>query len=130
MLRRHFIFAVFFFPLLGAEVAHAATEARFDQTSFLAAQKAGSPILVHIAASWCPICAVQRPILQKLSADPGFEKLVIFTVDFDAQKEVVKAMGAQKQSTFIAFHGATERGRSVGDTSVQSIESMVAKTAN
>ena len=69
MLRRHFIFAVFFFPLLGAEVAHAATEARFDQTSFLAAQKAGSPILVHIAASWCPICAVQRPILQKLSAD-------------------------------------------------------------
>jgi thioredoxin 1 len=130
MLRRHFILAAAVASLFGTGGAHAATEATFDQASFAAAQQAGKPILVEITATWCPICAAQRPILEKLSADPGFKELVIFKVDFDAQKDVVKAMGAQMQSTLIAFHGAAEKGRSVGDTNAQSIQALAAKTAS
>jgi thioredoxin 1 len=130
MLRKHFILAAAIASLFGAGAAHAATEMKFDQASFAAAQQAGKPILVDITASWCPICAAQRPIIEKLSADPAYKDLTIFEVDFDSQKDVVKAMGALSQSTLIAFHGSAEKARSVGETKEQSIELLAAKTAS
>lgn len=108
-------------------VVQAATESPFDQKTFVAAQSAGAPILVEITASWCPTCAAQRPILDKLAADPAFRDLKIFKVDFDSQKDVVRAMKAQMQSTLIVFHGAAEKGRSTGDTDAGSIRALVTK---
>jgi thioredoxin 1 len=127
MLRKHFILAVALAPVLGFGAAQAATEANYDPASFAAAQQADKPILVDISASWCPTCARQRPIIETLAADPAFENLMIFKVDFDAQKDVVKTMGAQVQSTLIVFHGAAEKGRSTGDTNAESIRGLLAK---
>ena len=108
--------------------AFAAETVPFQQAAFTAAQAANKPILVEIDASWCPVCAKQRPILAKLSADPAFKDLVIMKVDFDTQKDIVRAMGAQMQSTLIAFHGKDERGRSAGSTDETVIHDLVAKT--
>jgi thioredoxin 1 len=106
-----------------------ATETRsFDAQSFAAAQKAGKPILVAIHASWCPTCKAQKPILSELTAQPKFKTLVYFIVDFDGQKEAVKYFGARVQSTLIAYKGATETGRSVGDTERVSIAALLDKT--
>jgi thioredoxin 1 len=128
MLRRHLLLVALALPLLGTGVARAATEAPFSQDAFAAAQKAGRPILIDITATWCPTCAAQKPILDKLATDPAFKDLTIFKVDFDAQKDVVRTMGAQMQSTLIAFHGSAEKARSTGDTSPSSIRSLLAKT--
>jgi hypothetical protein len=49
-------------------------------------------------------------------------------VDFDRQKDVVKFFQARMQSTLIAFKGATEAGRSVGDTNRASIAALLDKT--
>jgi hypothetical protein len=38
---------------------------------------------------------------------------------------VVKSFGARSQSTLIAYKGATETGRSAGDTNAASIESLL-----
>ncbi len=111
-----------------AAPALAASEAPFTQAAFAASEQAGRPILVHIEAPWCPTCAQQRPILAKLAADPKYDALVIYKVDFDHQKDVVRAFGAQMQSTLIAFHGKTEEGRSTGDTNPASIAALVGKT--
>ena len=100
----------------------------FDPYSFAAAQKSGKPILVAIHASWCPTCKAQKPILSKLIAEPKFKDLVYFVVDFDSQKDAVKYFGAREQSTLIAFKGATETGRSVGDTERSSIAALLNKT--
>ena len=130
MMRRRTLLlaAVVAAPLtLGFGAARAASEQNYDKAAFAAAQAAGKPILVDIAASWCPVCAAQRPILEKLTADPAFKDLVVFKVDFDAQKDVVRAMGAQMQSTLIVFHGSTEQGRSTGDTNAGSIQALLAK---
>jgi thiol-disulfide isomerase/thioredoxin len=106
-----------------------ATETKtFDPASFAAAQKAGKPIFVAIHASWCPTCKAQKPILSELMAEPQFKNLVYFIVDFDAQKDAVKYFGARMQSTLIAFKGATETGRSVGDTDRTSIAALLNKT--
>ena len=113
--------------LAGAAPARAAMEAPFTQAAFTAAQQQGKPILVDITASWCPTCAKQRPILAQLAQDPAFKDLQVYAVDFDAQKDVVRAMGAQMQSTLIVFRGKDERGRSTGDTAPASIKALLDK---
>lgn len=108
-------------------VAQAATEAPFTQPAFTAAQREGKPILVDITASWCPTCAKQRPILSQLMSEPAFKDLVVYQVDFDTQKDVVRALGAQMQSTLIVFRGNAEKGRSTGDTAPASIKALLDK---
>jgi thioredoxin-like negative regulator of GroEL len=100
----------------------------FSAEAFKAAQASGSPILVEIHADWCPTCKAQIPILDKLTADPKFRDLVVFRVDFDSMKPVVKQFGAQMQSTLIVFKGSAEQGRSVGDTKQASIAALLDKS--
>jgi thioredoxin 1 len=108
--------------------ASANTTVPFTEQAFKAAQASGSPILVEIHADWCPTCKAQKPILDKLTADPKFKDLKIFRVDFDAMKPVVKEFGAQMQSTLIVFKGSAEQGRSVGDTKQASISALLDKS--
>lgn len=107
--------------------ASAAGPQPFDDAAFAAAQKAGKPIFVAIHASWCPVCKAQKPILADLMADPKFKDLIYFTIDFDSQKDLVQRFGARMQSTLIAFKGATEQGRSVGDSKRDSISALLNK---
>lgn len=108
--------------------ALAETVPSFNAEAFAEAQKAGKPILVAIHASWCPTCKAQAPILSELRADPKFKDLAYFVIDFDSQKDLVNRFGARMQSTLIAFKGAREVGRSVGDTNRASIYALVGKS--
>jgi len=128
MYRRVFGLAALFAAVTPFVQARAAEIMPFDQKAFNAAEAAGKPILVAIHATWCPVCAKQKPILSRLEQDPMYQPLVVFMVDFDSQKEVVKAMRATKQSTLIVFHGSAEKGRSVGDTDAASIAALLAKS--
>lgn len=104
------------------------TEAPFTQQAFDASQKQGKLILVHVNAPWCPFCAKQRPIIAQLVTEPKFKDLVVYTIDFDTQKEQLKEFGVQKQSTLIVFKGPAEKARSTGETDPAKIESMVAQS--
>jgi thioredoxin 1 len=106
----------------------AAAPRRYTQASFDAAKAAGRPILVEVSAPWCPICRVQKPILSRLTAEERFRDLVVLEVDFDSQREVVRAFNVQKQSTLIVFRGMRELGRSTGDTNAGSIAALMAKS--
>jgi len=114
--------------LLGALPAAAAEWKDFDAKAFAAAQQAGKPILVDVFAAWCPVCRAQNPVLVKLTRDPKYNDLVVFKVDFDNEKDALRALNVQKQSTLIVFKGDKELDRSIGDTSEFSIESMLDKT--
>lgn len=115
--------------LFGAVPAFAAETVPFDAAQFAAAQHAGRPILIDVRASWCPACAVQKSILAWLGAEPEFKSLVVFTVDFDTRKDLLHRFRAPEQSTLIAFKGASETGRSVGDTNIDSIEKLLRSAA-
>lgn len=101
---------------------------RFTQAAFEAAQAAGKPILVEVTAPWCPTCRAQQPILQKLTAEPRFRDLVFLSVDFDSQKDVLRTLNVQSQSTLVVFKGRQEVGRSAGDTNPTSIAALVARS--
>ncbi|NTJ62552.1 thioredoxin family protein [Agrobacterium rhizogenes] len=115
--------------LLGGlgSTAFAGAEQPYTQQAFENTQHEGRPILVHITAPWCPYCAKQRPILDSLENKAAFKDLVVYNIDFDTQKDIVRAMGAQKQSTLIVFHGTAEKARSVGDINAGSIEALLEK---
>lgn len=108
--------------------AYAGMRAAYTAAGLEAAQKAGKSILVEVHAPWCPVCKAQSPILSKLEADPRFANLAVFKVDFDSQKDALKALGVQKQSTLIVFKGAAEKGRSTGATDPLSIEELLEKS--
>ena len=127
-MKRHLLAFALSFPVgIGPFVANAAEVLPYTARAFAAAQKAGDPILVDITAPWCPVCWVQKPILNKVESDPRFKDLKVFDVDFDSQKDVVRNFTATKQSTLIAFKGHHETARSVGDTNQDSIEALLEK---
>jgi len=97
----------------------------YDAASFAALQKAGQPILVHVHASWCPTCRAQDPIVSGLLKDPRFARLHAVEVDFDTQKDLLRAWHVGTQSTLIVFRGDKEIARSVGDTRAASIEALM-----
>ncbi len=129
--RRHLMVAAAGALALGAAltVAPLAQAAQdYSQQAFSAAQKAGKPILLHITAPWCPTCKAQKPILGKIEAEPQFKNLVVLNIDFDSQKDLLRKLRVNQQSTLIAYRGKTEVGRTVGDTDPASIAALVGKT--
>ena len=116
--------------VLGGAPASAATfkeEAPFSQAGFTAAQKAGDPILVHVTAPWCSTCTAQKPIVDKLRAEPEFKNLKVFNVDFDSQKPLLRKLGVHEQSTLIVYKGDREEGRSTGVTQTGAIKALLEK---
>lgn len=97
----------------------------FDDAAFEAAQAAGKPVLIDVTASWCPTCRAQKPILERLEAE--FPSLIVYEIDFDSRKDLLKRFRVRVQSTLIVFKGTEEVGRSTGDTNPASIQALVAR---
>ncbi len=97
----------------------------FDAKAFQASQAAGKSILVDVTAPWCPTCKQQRPIVQEIEKE--HPDLVVYDVDFDSAKDVLKEFRVQYQSTLIVFKGSKEVARSTGETDPAPIRSLVAK---
>lgn len=108
-------------------VAHAAQRMRFEGKAFDQALESGKSILVHVTAPWCPECKAQKPIVARLAAEPDFENLTIFDVDFDTQKDALRELHVQGQSTLVAFRRGKEVARLVGDTRPAVIEALMRK---
>ncbi len=125
MLRRLFLVAIL--SLFVAPLVNAATLVPYDDAAFRAAQAAGKPILVQVHADWCPQCAAQRPIIANLMKTDKFKDMVIFNIDFDTQKDLVRKFNAQRQSTLIVYKGANEVERSVGATQAAPITDLLNK---
>jgi thioredoxin 1 len=100
----------------------------WDKAAFDAATAARKPILLEIHAVWCPTCKAQALILNELTNEPKYEKLQVFKIDFDTQKELLKKLNVQTQSTLIVYREGVEVGRSVGDTNRDSIATLLSKT--
>jgi thioredoxin 1 len=114
-------------PLSG-RLVKAASQTAFDQGRFDAARLGNGPVLVFVAADWCPTCRVQTPIIAQIGGELAYARLQIFRMDFDAQKIQRRALRATRQATIIAFKNGREVGRSVGATSPAQIRAVMQLT--
>lgn len=114
--------------ILLATAAFAGEVRPYSADAFAAAQADNAPIVVHVVADWCPTCHVQRPIVQSLAADPANPDLLVFEIDFDGDKNLLRQFDIRFQSTLIAFRGSKERARSVGVTDPAVVADLVAAT--
>jgi thioredoxin 1 len=94
---------------------------------FMEAVAAGEPVLVHITAPWCGECELQKPIVAELLATPDFRDMKEFKVDFDTQKDALKQLHVQMQSTLIVYKGGKEVDRMTGKTDPAVIEAIMRK---
>lgn len=53
--------------------------------------------------------------MHRLSQDPRFANVTVFTIDFDSGKGHLKVLKVTQQATLIAFKGKTEKARSVAE---------------
>jgi thiol-disulfide isomerase/thioredoxin len=97
----------------------------FNVKAFQEAQAAGKTILVDVFAPWCPVCKRQQPTIQSLLKERP--NLVVFQVDYDSSKDVLKRFNVQRQGTLILFKGANEVGRLIYDADPGNIRALVAK---
>lgn len=106
---------LFSLPALAAEA--------FTKAAFTQAQEAGSKILVHVHAPWCPTCKAQEPGVAMLERDDPMLK--VFRVDFDSQKDVLREFKVSSQSTLIVFKGKMETARMTGVTEPMALAALV-----
>ncbi len=125
--RRAILAGLIITAMIGSSAANAAERMAFEAKAFQVAQEAGKSILVHVTAPWCGECKIQKPIVANLADQPEFKSLTIFEVDFDTQKDALRALRVPKQSTLITFKGKAETGRSVGVTRREGIRELMNK---
>jgi thiol-disulfide isomerase/thioredoxin len=99
----------------------------FDRAAFDAARDEGRTVIVDVYADWCPVCRAQKPIVEALAQDPAFAEARFVTVDFDADKEVVRELGVRAQSTLIVLKGGEEKARATGITDPAEIRALLEK---
>ena len=103
---------------------------QFNQQDFDTLTASGKSVVLDISATWCPTCKAQKPIIDGLMKQPAYNDVTLMTIDFDADKPTLKKFKVTMQSTLVAFKGAKEVGRSVGDTSPAGLEALIKKSLN
>ena len=97
----------------------------YTKGAFDTALKGSKPVLVHVHASWCPVCVKQEAVFNELSKTPEFGKLSAFVVDFDKEVEFKKANNIGNQSLILVFKGGKEVARSGGVTDKDRIATFI-----
>lgn len=87
----------------------------------------GRPLVYHVHAAWCPVCAKQDKVLDTLLKEDAFKDYVFVRVDFDKDKPMVEALGAKMQSTFVVAKGTTEVARATGVTDPEKLRALLLK---
>ncbi|HWJ75629.1 MAG TPA: thioredoxin family protein [Kaistia sp.] len=110
--------------LSGITPAAAFTLQPYDAAAVNAAIRSGKPVIIHVYAPWCLQCRAQASILDRLSAAGRYGDIAFFKVDYDKQKDIVKAFGVPR-STLIAFRGGKEVDRMSWGTSETSVVAVL-----
>lgn len=121
---RHLILSL---GLLTLAFGAGAETAPYDDAKFKALSAQDKPVLLVMHADWCPTCRAQEPVVQQLTGTPEFKAYTVLKVDFDNQKDVVRAHRVPYQSTLIVFRKGEERGRSTAETRPEAIAALLRK---
>lgn len=109
-----------FFALVLIPAARAIEFQPYEASVVEKAIHAGEPVVVHVYASWCPVCRAQKTALAALVDDKKLDGVKFFRLDYDGQADIVSALHAPR-STLIVFKGGKEVARMTGGTSQEDV---------
>jgi thioredoxin 1 len=98
---------------------------RYDAAEFMMAQKKGKTIVVDVYADWCPTCRAQAPILEELRTEKQSSNILFVKVNFDDEKDFLRANRIPRQSTVLVFKGMEEVARAVAQTNRTQLRGVV-----
>lgn len=110
-----------------APSAKAGKSQPYNEAAFKKAQSEGKTVFVDFAASWCPTCKKQGPVIESLLQEDKYKNVVAFKADYDTEKELKKQLKVTGQSTLVVFKGDKEAGRAMGITDKAAIGELLAK---
>lgn len=102
----------------------AGAQESYEPRSFKDALAAG-PVVVHVYASWCPVCKAQKPILDTLAKDQALAGVKFVTVDFDKDRQFLRTYRVGNQSVILVFKDGQETARLIGITDAQDIRARL-----
>lgn len=79
-------------------------------------EKQGKSAVISTHADWCSTCKKQDKVLANFMKDPDYKNVVFYQVDYDNQKDLLKALNVRSQSTIIVYKNGKEVARATGDT--------------
>lgn len=79
-------------------------------------EKQGKSAVISTHADWCSTCKKQDKVLSDFMKDPDYKNVVFYQVDYDNQKELLKALKVRSQSTIIVYKNGKEVARATGET--------------
>ena len=109
---------------LTAQVSTAGWET-YDDGEFMMAQKKDKTIVVDVYADWCPTCRAQAPILDELREAHQSDDVLFVKVNYDDEKDFLRAHRIPRQSTVLVFKGMDEVARSIAETDRSRLRSVV-----
>ena len=62
--------------------------------------------------------------MDRLSNEPGYKDVAVFTVDYDSSKDVLREWKVANRATLLAFRGKTEKLRSTNQTQPEEIRKI------
>ena len=104
-----------------------AEQQSYSQSTFNKLNAEGKPVLVEVHADWCSTCRAQAYVTDALLNEAPYRNITALRVDFDSQKDIVRALHVSKQSTLIIFKNGREIARSLGDTTHDGVENLLKK---
>ncbi len=107
---------------------YAAEYTAFSAEAFAKSQALNIPIVLHVEASWCPVCKLQAEKLKLILSAPEYKNLIVYKINYDTQSETWRGFDVQKQATFIGFRGRRETARMSFQTSREAIEVVIRST--
>jgi len=62
--------------------------------------------------------------VHRLSNDPRYKDVVVFTLDYDNAKDAMKQLKVSQRASVLAFKGTAEQSRMVNETSEDAIRKL------
>lgn len=97
----------------------------YEAAAFSRLIASAAPIVVHVHADWCPTCRAQQPTLQSLARDPALASVRFVRVDFDRDRDFLRAHRVSSQSTILVFRGGRVVTRMIGTTNANELDRAI-----
>lgn len=122
MFAKRLLALAFIAALFGTAQARDFMFTPYNEKIVMEAQKAAVPTVLTFSKAGCPVCAVQGPLMKKLSMDEKYRSYKFVEIAFEDNESANKKYNVTSQSTLLVLDkSGREVARSTGVTDIDTL---------